>query len=563
MSYYLKVSKKNNRTYLSIYDGVYDSRTGKVVHSKYENYGELNSIIAKGIEDPMTYYRTLASNLNAARKEKNESPAQNDYTRRIRYLGYPILKWMLDDLGVQPFIDAQMLFTHAHYSLYEILSTAIFAQVTKPCSKRAAYNDVMPNFGQPLNFSYDQLLEAIAQMGSDYKKYVELFTAQLIEKYGIATDRVFFDGTNFYFEIEQEDNLRKKGPSKENRHTPLVSMGLLLDGNLLPVDMTIFPGNESEKPQLREVIHSFKSKHNITGKTIRVADKGINCARNIKDAIDNGDGYIFSRSVASLQDKEQTWVLMDDYKEVKDPEGHLLFKYKYCDEIFDYDIYENGRKVDSFSAMERRVVKYDPALAKKKKRELKELREKAERHVLTASDIKNKEYGGCGKYIVFKGKDGDYANITLNENLMKEDEKIAGYNLYVSSETHMDPLEIVDTYKLLWMIEQDFRIFKSDLEARPIYLQLEDRIKGHLLICYLSVFLIRLLGRFVFKERFSYAEIRDFVQKLNFIEFETQFINVSPNLPIRNYVATNFGVPFIEYGHLSWAKIRQYVNKKI
>lgn len=565
MSYYLKVTKKNDKSYLSIYDGVYDSSTGNVIHTPVETIGELGVLIRSGIEDPISFYKAYAANLNQERKDKNERPATSDYTYRIHYLGYAILKWIIEKLGIEPYLDIQTKLTNFHFSLYEVLTTAIYAQAVKPCSKRAAYSNVMPNLLQPITFSYDQLLEGIDFLGSDYKKYVELFTAQVIKVFGILTDYVFYDGTNFYFEIQHEDNLRRNGPSKENRNSPIVGMGLLLDSGLTPIDMVIYPGNESEKPRLRETINSFKDKHNITGKTVQVADKGLNCAQNIYEALLNRDGYIFSRSVYSISEVEQTWVTLDngDFIDVRDGDGNLLFKYKSCIETFEYKIYKKGKVIKKFRTREKRVVRYDPALARKRKKELKKLREKAEKHLLTVADAKNKEYGGCGKYITIKYKDGEPVDMVLDEELMAKDEKLAGYNMFVTSETHMDALEIMDIYRMLWHIEEDFRIMKSDLDARPVYLQQENRIKGHFLICYLTVLLKRLLEKYVFGGVFSYADTREFIQKLNFIEFDHKFINVSPNIPLRNYVAANFGVPFIEYECVTQAKLKQFVNKKI
>ena len=104
---------------------------------------------------------------------------------------------------------------------------------------------------------------------------------------------------------------KKRGPSKENRRDPIVGMGLLLDAQMLPVGMKIFLGNESEN-LLRDLIHDLKSRNNIKGRTIQIADKGLNCAKNIIEAIDNGDGYLFSKSVKTLPEKERQWVLLDD-----------------------------------------------------------------------------------------------------------------------------------------------------------------------------------------------------------------------------------------------------------
>lgn len=107
----------------------------------------------------------------------------------------------------------------------------------------------------------------------DYEKFVEIFTSQVGATYGIDTSKTYFDCTNFYFKIDREDDFRKKGPNKENKKEPFVELGLLLDRNQIPIGMKMYPGNESEKPVMREVINHLERQHNVTGKTIHVADK--------------------------------------------------------------------------------------------------------------------------------------------------------------------------------------------------------------------------------------------------------------------------------------------------
>jgi transposase len=183
-------------------------------------------------------------------------------------------------------------------------------------------------------------------MGNEYEKIIEIFNHQVNIKYPLDTSTTYFDCTNFYFEIDKEDEFRKKGPSKENRHDPIIGLGLLLDANQIPIGMKLYPGNESEKPVIRDVIKELKDRNQISGKTVRVAGKGINCAENIIDALKNNDGYLFSKSVKQLPETEKTWVLLKDgYKKVTDSNGTLLYLIKECIDEFPYTyIDENGKK---------------------------------------------------------------------------------------------------------------------------------------------------------------------------------------------------------------------------
>ena len=117
---------------------------------------------------------------------------------------------------------------------------------------------------------------------------------------------------------------------------PIVGLGLLLDANQIPIGMKLFPGNQSEKPVIRNVIDELKTRNSVSGRTIQIADKGLNCSENIFHAVKNGDGYIFSKSVKQLPEKEKTWVLLpNDYRDVKNAKGDVVYRIKEC--IDDYE----------------------------------------------------------------------------------------------------------------------------------------------------------------------------------------------------------------------------------
>lgn len=224
----------------------------------------------------------------------------------------------------------------------------------------------------------------------------------------------------------------------------------------------MYPGNASEKPVLREVLDNLKKQNNITGRTIHVADKGLNCAQNIAFSKQNGDGYLFSKSVKGLSDKEKVWVLLDqDFKEAKDENGKVLYLYKSCIDKFPYTIEHDGKN-HTIELTEKRLLTYNPTLASKQRYEINKLVDKAK--ALTLSTAKKDEYGESGKYVNFTDKKGKKAIISMNEKAIDNDLKFAGYNLLVTSEIEMTDKDMYDTYHSLWVIEESFRIMKSDLE---------------------------------------------------------------------------------------------------
>jgi hypothetical protein len=346
----------------------------------------------------------------------------------------------MEKLNIKHFIDYFKLITRFEFDLYDLLSSLIYARSVNPCSKYRTFHEVLPNLYQTYNFSYDQLLDGLAFLGNNYEKIVEIFTTQVDKIYKLDTTKTYFDCTNFYFEIDREDDFKKNGVSKENQRKPLVGLGLLLDRNQIPVGMKIYPGNESEKPIIRDVISNLKKQNNITGRTIHVADKGLNCANNIAYAKKNGDGYIFSKAVKKLPDKEKKWVLLDrDFKDVKDKNGNILFRYKTCIDKFPYDVTYEG-KVYTIEFTEKRLLTYNPSLAYKKRCEINKMVEKAK--FLTHSQAKKAEYGESAKYVKFVDEKGNKAAAVINNDAINEDLELAGYNLLVTSEIKMNDLDL-------------------------------------------------------------------------------------------------------------------------
>lgn len=217
--------------------------------------------------------------------------------------------------------------TGFQFNIFSMISALIYARIVCPCSKRKTFEDVLPKLFEKYDFSLSQIYEGIEYIGCEYEKIIEIYNHRVHLFWGYDTNLTYFGCTNFFFEIDREDSLRKKGPSKENRKDPIVGMGLLLDADQIPAEMKIYPGNESERPVIRNIIHELKQRNNISGRTIQVADKGLNCAENIVSALQSGDGYIFSKSVKQLPETEKLWVLLDnDYRDVKDKKGNVLYR---------------------------------------------------------------------------------------------------------------------------------------------------------------------------------------------------------------------------------------------
>lgn len=555
MAYFLKVSKQQTRTYLAIYESFYSPDVKGTKHRSIKNLGNINKLIDAGIDDPISYYQKEVDRMNAEMKKEKEIKKKNEKlisdVSPEKYLGYFPLANILNTFDVEQHFDFMQSNRNFQFNVFDIFSSLVFARAVAPYSKYKTFHDVLPSLFKDMNYSYDQLLDAVEFVGSEYEKFVEIFTAATKENYGVDTSHTFFDCTNFFFEIDKENDFQKRGPSKENRNDPIVGMGLLLDANMIPIGMKMYPGNESEKPVLRNIIQSMKKQNNIEGRTIQIADKGLNCAKNIIQAVNNSDGYIFSKSVKQLPKKEQVWVLLEnDYKDVKDECGNILYRCKSCIEDFEYSYKDDNGKIVKKKIREKRICTYNPKLARKKLMEIDKMVEKARK--LKGYTAKKSEYGESGKYITITSADGDNPTVTLNEDAIKKDRELAGYNMLITSEIKMSDIEIYNAYHNLWRIEESFRVMKSELDARPVYLQKENSIKGHFLICYVTVLLTRILQFKVLDNKYSTSKICEFYKSFRLVKVtDKKYINITRasefmtelakklNQPLTNYYLTN------------------------
>lgn len=568
MAYYLKKTKIKGRTYLSIDESFYSQEKKGTAHRCYKSLASVETWQAKGIEDPIAYFQAEVDELNKSRKAEKEKDNEKKIDKSpMRHLGYFPFKNIMNTLNIEPFINLLQFSYGFRFSAYEALDALVYSRLVNPCSKLQTYEDVLPRLFNKCDISYDQILTACEFLGNEYQKVVEIFSCATSEKFGIDTSSTYFDCTNFYFEIDKESDFQKKGPSKENRSCPLVGMGLLLDANQIPIGLKLFPGNESEKPKLREIITELKTRNNIKGRTIQVADKGLNCSENILEARRNGDGYIFSKSVKMLSNVEKEWVFLDneDWKTVLNSNNEIAYKYKSCVDKFSYTYKDADGTSHKISLTEKRVVTFNPDLAKKQTLEIDKEVEKARK--LCLANAKRKEFGDCTKFVDFKstikGKaTDDKVLVSINEEAVEKAYRCAGYNLLVTSELSMEPEQIYSTYHNLWRIEESFRIMKSDLDARPVFLQKEDRIKGHFLICYIAVLLERLLQYKVLKNKYGSSQIMKFARDFQIVKVENKkYINVMALSDVINELSIDLAAPITNY-YIEKKQITEMLNGK-
>ena len=573
MAYYLRKENKKKGIYLQMYESHWDKEKKQPRSKSVMAFGYVQDLISDEIPDPVAYYTDFVAKKNKERAAVfAEDTRPRAFSAPVEYnLGHFLIHTLLEELNVKEVIDilaAQMRF---QFRIYDMIAQLIFSRIIYPCSKSKTVSSVFPHLYNSSPISEDQVYDGLSFIGGSYKKYIELFNHCYEQHYQRDFSNVFFDCTNYYFEIDLPYEDKQKGPSKENRHDPIIGQALLLDADLVPVAMQMYPGNESEKPYIRKIVEEMKNRYKVTGKTVQVADKGLNCARNIYAATkEANDGYIFSKSIhgRNLSEKEKKWLLLENdqniWKDYRDKDGNLLYRLKSCIDNFSYQFKETDSVtgqdvVKAFSVTEKRIVSYNPALARKQKNEIRKMADKASNYA-TYKAMTREELGDSTKYvkIISKDKNGKKIKpvVEIDKEKINEDLKYAGYNLMVTSELDMEPLQVYQTYHCLWKIEESFRITKSYLDARPVYVQKKETIYGHFLICYLSLFLLRVLEIKIFKNQINSYDLIDFIRDFRVVDKgDGSFINISRNQTVNEKLKKATGLTNLDALFLSEKEI--------
>lgn len=576
MAYFLRQEKKKKGLYLQMYDSYWDKELKQSRTKNVMAFGYVDELISDEMPDPIAYYKEFVKQKNEERAAVfAEETRPRAFAAPAEYnLGHFLIHTLLEELNVKEVIDilaAQMRF---QFHVYDMIAQLIFARIIYPCSKSRTVSTVFPHLYNSSPISEDQVYDGLSFIGGSYKKYIELFNHCYEQHFQRDFSNVFFDCTNYYFEIDLPCEDKQKGPSKENRHEPIIGQALLLDTDLVPLAMQMYPGNESEKPYIRKMIEEMKSRYKVSGKTVQVADKGLNCARNIYAAVKEAeDGYIFSKSIhgRNLSGKEKKWVVLENEENVwenhTDKDGSLLYRLKSCVDTFSYQFKETNPKtgeetVTSFSVKEKRIVSYNPALAKKQKAEIMKMADRASNYT-TYKNMTREELGDSAKYVKVISKDRNGKKIKpvirIDQEKLDEDLKYAGYNLMVTSELDMEPLQVYQTYHSLWKIEESFRITKSYLDARPVYMQKKETIYGHFLICYLSLFLLRVLEIKIFKNKINSYDLIHFIRDFRAARgADGSYINISRNQAVNEKIKELTGITNLDALYLSEKEVANF-----
>jgi transposase len=515
-----KVPTSKGRIFLQIVEG-YRNEEGKTTHRVVESLGYLDELDEKFDGKAIEYYTNYAKQLSGNDRLPKEITFKTNRIMEsgkssLKNVGYLALKPIYKDLKLNDVCHALNVKYKTTTDISDVLEFLLYSKIIDSSSKLSSFVGKDKYF-ENFTFSEEQMYRCLSYLGNSYEQIKDFVFHTTNEKYGLDMSKSYYDGTNFYFEIDYETEFQRKGPSKENRKEPLVSLGLLLDANYLPIDMCIYPGNESEKPHFTNVINDMKMKNKIQNKTIYIADKGLNCGNNVYQALKNGDGYIYSQSVKGASDKVKNFITNDNgFKPSFDDYGDIIYAIKefIVDDAEITFTEDNGSKV-THKCKQKQVVTWSKSYAEKTRMEREKLIKKARSLISSPKAYDRSRIGDASSYInkIVFDKNGviieEQSTLSLDVQKIKQEERLDGFYMIVTSELNMSGEDIVKAYKNLSNIENSFRVQKLYLKLRPVFLSREERIKAHILISYLSLLMLRILERKILKDQFSLEEIID------------------------------------------------------
>ena len=427
-----------------------------------------------------------------------------------KLFSHMLLERIMEELGLQNFFSSYKGFTKIKYDVYGFAKLLIFGRFLHPASKRATIKQNDDYFEPVLkDFNPDNVYDTLSFIADNKDRIIRRINTNLVKKAHRSPDIIYYDVTNFYFEIDDPDDdilddnedviekgQRKFGVCKEERHQPIVQMGLFMDDDGIPISIESFPGNTLDHqtfiPALKKSIDNLDF-----SRFIMIADRGMCNYPNLLHLLDSGHGYIVSKSLLKSTKKEQEWAYKDDdYITVND-------NFKYKSRIVKKSVKdENGNK----RTIEEKVVVYwSKRFEERGKKEnkkfldfLQKLEENPANFRITALQAKSLRKFMKKEYVNKKtGEAIDSKDLLsfIDFDKVKEYKKSFGYYQLVTSEIKMDAQTVIDKYHGLTQIEDQFRVMKSNLETRPIYVRTPEHVDAHLLICMISLIIMRIIQK--------------------------------------------------------------------
>lgn len=413
------------------------------------------------------------------------------------------------------------------FDLNEILSYLIYARIIYPSSKLQTFKQCQ-NFIEQPNFKLHDEYRALSYIAENTDFIQESLFKNSKNIINRNSSVIYYDCTNYFFDIDIEDDLRRYGISKEHRPNPIVGMGLFMDGDGLPLSCNIYPGNQNEQktliPEETKIVNNFKLDNT---KMILCTDAGLASDEIKKFNIKDNRAFVITQSLKKLKDEYKTqvfdksgWRIPNDLTNVynlEDIENNDSLKEKYYETLF-YKIIQTETKSVKQDLIVTFCFKYFDYNRNIRNNQIERAKKSIETNNVTR---KGKNQNDYRRFIDFlnstdNGEVAENTTYSINENLIKEEAKYDGYYALTTNLVG-DVNQIFKIVKGRWEIEESFRIMKSDFLARPVNLSREDRIKAHFMTCFISLFIYRLLEKKL-DYKYTTSQILATLRNMNVLE---------------------------------------------
>ena len=564
---YLKIAKKEKGMYLTIVEKYWDKdkkcsreKTAKIIgylDSSSDNYNELVSSYKKEAAE-MTKKNKEDSNSNISINLNEELPDNYDDLKNI---GYVIFKYIYKELELDKFFKKVASNYEIEYDLNKIFELMVYSRILFPASKKKTYENRNIFFESYDDIDLENVYRALTIFSENEKELQKWIYDHSVTKYNRDLSSTYFDCTNYYYDISKPDiddvdddgklllkRYRKYGPEKNHRKDPIVELGLLMDNTSIPLAYELFPGNESEKLHMLPVVNRARKEYGFN-RTIVVADRGLNTSDNIyklngSNKSDNNkrDGYIYGQSVRGADQEFKDYVLdQDGYVDTKIIDNNSEITFRHKSRIYPKTIYvESPNKKGVLTKHkttvdQKQLVYYSKKYADKQKLERDRAIERAKDLIAHPKKYDKVSAKGASGYVINIAfdKNGEIINrsMELDVDKIQEEEKYDGYYSIVTSELNMSDIEIREKYRGLIRIEDTFKITKSELDTRPIFVRTNEHIEGHFTTCFTALILIRLL-ELKLGNKYTVQEIINSLKKYNCVHLDKNHYQFVYNDPI-------------------------------
>ena len=529
----LNIRKLNNYSYYSIIKD-YTNMNGKRTTKIFEKLGNQEQVEKRfGKTDTINKIKEYIDELNNENKEELLKREYNPNKRiapgikRQFNVGYLFLQKLYNQLKINEICKSIQDKYQFHFDLNEILSYLVYARIIYPSSKLETFKQCQ-NFIQQPKFKLHDEYRALSYIteNMDYIQEQLFNNSKNILKRNSKV--IYYDCTNYLFEIDEEDDLRKYGISKEHKPNPIVGMGLFMDGDGLPLSCNIYPGNMNEQktliPEETKIVDNFKLDDS---KIILCTDAGLASDEIKKYNIKDNRCFVITQSLKKLKEEDKNkvfdkseWRIPNDLKNtynLEDIENNDSLKEKYYDTLF-YKIIQTETKSVKQDLIVTFCFRYFDYNRNIRNNQIERAKKSIESNQVTR---KGKNQNDYRRFIESTNstKTGEIAENTsysINQEIIDEEEKYDGYYALTTNLVG-DINEIFRIVKGRWEIEESFRIMKSDFLARPVNLSREDRIKAHFMTCFISLFIYRLLEKKL-DYKYTTPQILDTLRNMTVLE---------------------------------------------